>query len=52
MNNYEKFGLIILIYFFTEIFPESWKGAEVGFFFAGCFLFFGGKLIKEFVDYK
>ena len=54
MNFIEKFGLILIIAFFTSTFSESWKGLEVViFWFAGVFFFAGKQLeswLKAFRD--
>ena len=48
MNIYEKFGLLIVIAFYTNVFPESWNGKEIVILYVGGTLFLLGKYIEEF----
>lgn len=50
MSASEKFGLVLMLIYFGNNFPPSWKGAEVVFFLLGCTMFMQGKYIDEWID--
>lgn len=49
MNATEKFGLLLIIIYFGENFPDSWKGAEIILFLVGSWLFMLGKQAEEWI---
>lgn len=47
MNGYEKLGLWLCLFYFTNYFPDYWRGAEGLIGIIGWTLFFWGKKIDD-----
>lgn len=53
MNKLEKFGLIFIIFFIVENYPESWVDGMIVILPIGVFLFiFGGEIMSWITAFK